>query len=52
VRWCESAGRCERERCFDIVELAPSLDENGRTARLAARLLLAFLQGFAGRPRR
>jgi len=52
VRWCESAGRCERVRCFDIVELAPSLDENGRTARLAARLLLAFLQGFAGRPRR
>ncbi len=43
--WAQAAGRNPRVRCFDIMELAPRLDESGRTARLAARLFLAFLRG-------
>lgn len=50
LRWARSAGRCERVRCFDIMELAPPLDPSGRTARLAAAVFLAFLHGFAERP--
>lgn len=48
-RWARSAGACARVRCFDIMELNPNHDEGGRTARLAVRLLLAFLSGFAER---
>ncbi len=48
-RWALAAGRCERVRCFDIMELNPQFDEGGRTARLAARLFLSFLRGFAER---
>ncbi|MCL4220422.1 MAG: formimidoylglutamase [Phycisphaerales bacterium] len=48
-RWARSAGACERVRCFDIMELNPSHDEGGRTARLAVRLLLAFLSGYVER---
>lgn len=48
-RWARSAGRCERVRCFDIMELSPPHDANGRTARLAARIFLEFLRGFAER---
>jgi arginase family enzyme len=48
-RWAAAAGREPRVRCFDIMELSPPHDENGRTARLAAHLFLAFLRGFAGR---
>ncbi len=48
-RWCRSAGRCRGVRCFDIAELAPPLDVSGRTARLAARLFLAFVRGFSER---
>lgn len=48
-RWVRSAGACERVRCFDIMELNPSYDQGGRTARLAVRLLLAFLSGYAER---
>ncbi len=52
--WARSAGRCERVRCFDIMELSPPHDsppgDGGRTARLAARLFLEFLSGFAERP--
>lgn len=51
ARWCRSAGRCERVVCFDIMELSPPHDVNGRTARLAARLFLEFLAGVAERPR-
>lgn len=43
--WAQAAGRHPRVRCFDLMELAPRLDESGRTARLAARLFLAFLRG-------
>lgn len=47
--WARAAGRCERVRCFDIMELNPKYDEDGRTARLAARLFLSFLRGFSER---
>ena len=47
--WARSAGRCSRVRSFDIMELSPPNDENGRTARLAARLFLEFLTGFSER---
>jgi len=45
------AGRSPLVRCFDIMELSPPNDQQGRTARLAAALFLAFLQGFSERPR-
>jgi len=52
--WARAAGRCERVRCFDIMELSPPHDsppgDGGRTARLAARLFLEFLSGFTERP--
>jgi formimidoylglutamase len=44
-----AAGACPRVRCFDVMELSPPHDEGGRTARLAAHLLLRFLQGFGRR---
>lgn len=44
-----AAGRSPLVRCFDIMELCPTHDEGGRTARLAARMLLEFLRGFAER---
>jgi formiminoglutamase len=47
--WVRAAGRNPRVRLFDIMELAPRHDPEGRTARLAARLFLAFLQGVAER---
>ena len=48
--YIEAAGRCPGVRGFDIMELSPPHDENGRTARLAAHLFLRFLRGFAERP--
>lgn len=48
--YVDAAGRNERVKCFDIMELSPPHDENGRTARLAAHLLLRFLRAFAERP--
>jgi arginase family enzyme len=52
-RWARSAGRCERVRCFDLMELSPPNDapagRDGRTARLAARLFLEFLRGVSER---
>lgn len=48
-RWARAAGRCDRVRCFDIMELSPPHDENGRTARLAARIFLEFLRGYTER---
>lgn len=50
AKWVEAAGRCERVRCFDIMELCPPNDHDGRTARIAAHLFLTFLRGFAARP--
>ena len=48
-RWVAAAGRNPRVRCFDIMELSPPNDPSGRTARLAAHLLLTFLRAFAER---
>jgi formiminoglutamase len=50
-RWALAAGGCERVRCFDIMELNPGFDNDGHTARLAARLFLSFLRGFGARCR-
>ncbi|MCA9303940.1 MAG: formimidoylglutamase [Phycisphaerales bacterium] len=50
-QWVAAAGRNPGVRCFDIMELSPLNDHAGRTARLAARMLLAFLRGYSERPR-
>lgn len=47
--FAREAGADERVRCFDIMELSPPNDEQGRTARVAAHLFLSFLRGFADR---
>lgn len=44
-----AAGASSAVKCFDIMELNPTYDEHGRTARLAAHLFLSFLRGFAER---
>ena len=49
LAWARAAGAQDRVRCFDIMELCPAHDEDGRTARLAARIFLEFLRGFAER---
>lgn len=48
--WVRACGADPRVRCFDIMELNPAHDPDGRTARVAAHLFLSFLQGFAQRP--
>lgn len=51
--WLEAAerlGRDGRVRSLDLVELAPPLDPDGRTARLAAHTLWRFLRGVSRRP--
>ncbi len=48
--YAHAAGECPNVRCFDIMELNPDHDQDGRTARLAAHLLLSFLRGLAHRP--
>lgn len=47
--WVRACGADPRIRCFDLMELNPAHDPDGRTARVAAHLFLAFLQGFARR---
>lgn len=47
--WVRACGRDARVRCFDLMELNPAQDPDGRTARVAAHLGLTFLQGFAAR---
>ncbi|MFT5422374.1 MAG: arginase family enzyme [Phycisphaerales bacterium] len=47
--WCAAAGRCDRVRCFDIMELCPPHDIAMHTSRLAVHLFYAFLAGFAER---
>lgn len=44
-----SVGSMTNVRYFDIMELNPVYDIDGRTARLAARLFLSFLAGVAQR---
>jgi len=51
ARWAHAAGAIASVACFDIMELSPPHDDQGRTARLAARLLLTFLRGYAERTR-
>ncbi|MBX3389483.1 MAG: arginase family protein [Phycisphaeraceae bacterium] len=41
----ERLGQHYNLRCLDFMELCPPHDEGGRTARLAAHLLLSFLRG-------
>lgn len=48
--YIDAAGRNERVKCFDIMELSPPHDEHGRTSRLAAHLLLKFLRAYSERP--
>ncbi len=44
-----AAGQSAAVKCFDIMELNPLHDVEGRTARLAAHMFLTFLRGFAER---
>lgn len=43
------AARSPAVRCFDIMELNPAFDQDGRTARVAAHMFLTFLRGLATR---
>lgn len=45
----EQLGASDHVRCFDLMELNPSHDEQGRTARVASHLFLSFLKGLATR---
>lgn len=47
--WVRACGADKRVRCFDLMELNPRFDADGRTARIAAHLFLTFLSGFAQR---
>ncbi len=44
-----AAGLSKNVRMFDIVEVSPPHDVDGRTARLAARMIAGFLAGVANR---
>ena len=44
-----AAGQHDVVESLDIVELCPPLDPDGRTARIAARLIGEFLHGLAQR---
>lgn len=46
-----AAGRSASVRCFDIMELNPAHDVDGRTSRLAAHMFLTFLRGYSERER-
>lgn len=47
--WVRACGASRTVRCFDLMELNPAHDPDGRTARVAAHLFLSFLSGFATR---
>lgn len=47
--WARACGADARVRCFDLMELNPRFDPDGRTARVAAHLFLAFLAGIGAR---
>lgn len=49
AHYAREAGRSAAVRCFDIMELNPTMDQDNRTARVAARLFLEFVTGFAER---
>jgi arginase family enzyme len=44
-----AAGSNPRVRVLDVMELSPPLDQDGRTARLAAMAIWSFLAGYAAR---
>lgn len=46
----KAAGACPAVAAFDLMELAPPLDRDGQSAKLAAFLAAAFLEGLASRP--
>jgi formimidoylglutamase len=46
----QACGACPAVAAFDLMELAPPLDRDGQTAKLAALLVAAFLEGAASRP--
>ena len=46
----KACGACPAVAAFDLMELAPPLDRDGQTAKLAAFLVAAFLEGAASRP--
>lgn len=50
ARLARAAGQSPQVACFDVMELNPAFDQDGRTARIAAYLFLAFLAGLAERP--
>lgn len=50
ARLAEGAGARPELRHFDLMELSPPLDVDGRTARAAALLLLHFVAGVSQRP--
>ncbi|HJW08655.1 MAG TPA: arginase family protein, partial [Holophagaceae bacterium] len=43
-------GRAPAVACFDLMELSPPQDTSGRSARMAAFLAAAFVQGLSERP--
>ncbi len=49
VQVARLAGSRTNVRHFDIMELSPMHDDRGRTARIAALLVLTFVAGFRGR---
>ncbi len=49
ARGARQAGRDPRVKCFDIMELCPVHDVDGRTARVAAHIFLSFLRGVSER---
>ena len=47
--WVTACGADSRVRCFDLMELNPAFDPDGRTARIAVHLFLSFLGGVGRR---
>ncbi|MBS1785621.1 MAG: formimidoylglutamase [Acidobacteria bacterium] len=50
LRIAQACGACPAVATFDLMELAPALDRDGQTAKLAAFLAAAFIEGLASRP--
>jgi formimidoylglutamase len=49
VTLAAAAGANSQVRHFDIMELSPTYDQDGRTARVAALLFLSFISGWKSR---
>ncbi|MFA6045885.1 MAG: arginase family protein [Phycisphaerales bacterium] len=49
AHWVDRVARDPACVCFDLMELSPPHDQTGHSARVAAHLLLTFLQGFSQR---